>query len=155
MHFEIHDATLQDVDKIAELWLEFIQDPEGSDLNILHSEENRERWKKFVRGLITQNKGGLKFAVVNNEIAGYVFYSWSDSPLQLYKNRGTIYDLFVRKNHRGIGIGKALLTEAIKDLRFHHVEIIQLTVRSDNSLAIRLYESQGFRECLKIMRIEL
>ena len=153
MPYKIHRALTEDIGKIAELWLDFIQDPEGSDLNILPVEENKERWKKFAEGIITKNKGAIKFATIGENIVGYVFYSWEDSPLKLYKKRGTIYDLFVKKSYRRRGIGKSLLLNAIKDLREHHVEIVQLTVKSDNSIAIRLYESLGFKEILKIMRV--
>ncbi len=141
--------------RIAELWLDFIQDPEGSDLNIAPNDENKERWIKFAESIIASDGGALKFAVVGEDVGGSVLYSWEDSPLQLQKKRGTIYDLFVKKSSRGRGIGKALLLNAMKDLRNHNVEIIQLTVKSDNFVAIRLYESLGFKEVLKIMRKEV
>ncbi len=88
MPYKIHRALTEDIGKIAELWLDFIQDPEGSDLNILPVEENKERWKKFAESIITKNKGAIKFATIEENVVGYVFYSWEDSPLKLYKNEG-------------------------------------------------------------------
>ncbi len=57
MPYKIHRALTEDIGKIAELWLDFIQDPEGSDLNILPVEENKERWKEFAEGIIKRKTG--------------------------------------------------------------------------------------------------
>lgn len=151
---EIRNATLEEVEKVTDLWLEFIKNPKGSDLNIVPNEENKERWKEFAEGIIKKKLGAVKIAIVDGNIVGYILYTYRDSPLQLYKKRGTIYDLFVREKYRGMGIGKALLSSALEDLKLNGVKMVQLYVKSDNITAISLYESYGFKESLKVMRRE-
>ncbi len=43
--------------KLPILWLEFIKNPKGSDLNIVPNEENKERWKEFAEGIIKRKTG--------------------------------------------------------------------------------------------------
>ena len=148
-------AKKDDVKGVSNLWLIFVQDPDGSDLNIIPSEENRKRWMNFVETLIESETGALKFAVERGKPIGYVLYSWRITPLELKKKAGTIYDLFVLREYRRRGIGTSLMKKAIEDLRNHGVEIVRLNVLSKNINAIHLYEKLGFREFLKIMYLQL
>ncbi|GAA4282859.1 ribosomal protein S18-alanine N-acetyltransferase [Brevibacterium daeguense] len=47
---------------------------------------------------------------------------------------------------RGQGVGTALLDHLLARARHHGCEVIHLDVRSDNAVALRLYESYGFTE---------
>ena len=152
---KILTATKEDVKKISNLWLIFIQDPDGSDLNIIPSEDNRKRWMNFVESLMDSDSGSLKFAVENFNPVGYIFYSWHITPLETKKKAGTIYDLFVLKEYRGRGIGTELMKSAIEDLKNHGVDIVRLNVLSKNIRAIGLYEKFGFKEVLKTMYLYL
>ena len=55
-----------------------------------------------------------------------------------------IDDLFVVPAHRGHGVGKALLTGAVRQAFERGATFIELTVREDNHAAIRLYRQVGF-----------
>lgn len=58
--------------------------------------------------------------------------------------------MFVRREWRGQGIGKQLLTACLSLAKEGGLERIELQVFADNTAAIRLYESAGFqREGLK------
>ena len=141
---------------LKEIWLEFVQDKEGSDMNIVPSNENAERWLKFVKDRVKRGKGALNVALINDEkIAGYIFYSWDYSPLTTKMKMGIIYDLYVKPEFRRIGIGRALLNYALNILEKRGVEIVQLNVMSGNIPAISLYENTGFVETMKVMRLYL
>jgi len=58
---------------------------------------------------------------------------------------GFIWGMFVRESARGQGIGRALVS-AVLDVAREEVEIVELTVVSENAPARRLYESFGFCE---------
>ncbi len=148
---EIRTVEKDEIKNVSNLWLIFIQDPEGSDLNILPSEENRKRWINFVESLMSSDTGTIKIAVVDEEIVGYVLYSWHITPLETRLKVGTIYDLFVRREYRQRGIGTALLKSAIDDLKERGMKIVRINVLSKNLNAIYLYEKFGFREYLKTM----
>jgi RimJ/RimL family protein N-acetyltransferase len=53
--------------------------------------------------------------------------------------------MYVRQGARSTGVGRKLL-EAVVDHARHHVEVLQLSVVSENEGARRLYASLGFVE---------
>ena len=155
MSYTIRDFSDGDEISLKTLWLEFIQDEEGADLNIVPSEENADRWMLFVKSVSKNNNGAVKLAETEDgTLAGYVFYQWSEGPLKLKRKRGVIYDLYVRPQFRNRGMGSALLKNALDELKRRGVEIVQLTVVSKNNRALNLYKKHGFTETLKIMRLE-
>lgn len=56
---------------------------------------------------------------------------------------GFLWGMYVRRPHRGQGLGAALLDTAIAHAR-GHVTILQLAVGAANASAIALYERAGF-----------
>jgi [ribosomal protein S18]-alanine N-acetyltransferase len=50
----------------------------------------------------------------------------------------------VLPEHRGKGIGRSLMLEAINGLAFRKSDEIYLEVRVSNDLAVRMYQSLGF-----------
>ncbi|BCJ41267.1 N-acetyltransferase [Actinoplanes ianthinogenes] len=58
---------------------------------------------------------------------------------------GFIYDIEVDEAYRGAGYGRALLTAAENELRSRGVRSLGLNVFGDNTPAVRLYESSGYR----------
>ena len=150
--FEIHTASPENLRDLSLLWLEFIQDDIGSDLNIVPNKENAERWIKFVRSLMHKNRGAIKYATLSGEIVGYVLYRWEENALILYKRKGTILDLYVKRSYRGKGIGTKLLEEALNDLKRRGLDFVQLNVIASNEMAINLYKKFGFEEYFKVMR---
>ncbi len=60
---------------------------------------------------------------------------------------GSIQNLGIHPDHRGRGLGRALMIKALRGFRKVGVERVSLDVTADNVPAVRLYESLGFR-CL-------
>ncbi len=153
MKTKIRKYKPEDAEQVMMLWLEFIQDKEGSDLNIIATQENAEKWMKFVEKILDSKKGNLIVSIMGNNLVGYAFYAWSTSSLETKLKKGIIYDLYVKPQFRNRGIGSALLESALRDLNEHGCEIVQLTVISENTKAIKLYEKFGFEETVKVMRL--
>ncbi|HEC96510.1 MAG TPA: N-acetyltransferase [Euryarchaeota archaeon] len=68
------------------------------------------------------------------------------------EDSGRILVLFVRKEYRGLGIGRKLMEAVIK--RFvtkYGVREISLEVHEKNLPAIKLYESLGFKKAKKLV----
>jgi RimJ/RimL family protein N-acetyltransferase len=61
------------------------------------------------------------------------------------QHKGLLWGMYVRADARNAGIGRRLI-EAVIDYARHHVELIQLSVISDNERARRLYAGLGFVE---------
>ncbi len=122
---EIRTAERGEIKNVSNLWLIFVQDPEGSDLNIVPNEENRKRWMNFVESLMSSDTGTMKIAIVEKKIVGYILYSWHITPLETRLKVGTIYDLFVLREYRRRGIGTELLKEAINDLKSRGIKMVR------------------------------
>jgi len=58
---------------------------------------------------------------------------------------GAIQNLGVTREHRGKGLGKALLLQALHGFRCRGLQRVHLEVTSKNDLAIQLYRNLGFR----------
>ena len=66
-----------------------------------------------------------------------------------------IYDIEIDEAHRGAGYGRALLAAAEDAVRAHGVGAVELNVFGDNTRAIRLYETSGYRIVTQQMRKSL
>lgn len=62
-----------------------------------------------------------------------------------HAHKGMLWGMYVRPEARGAGIGAKLVEAVITHARLH-VELIELTVISENLAARRLYERFGFKE---------
>ena len=61
------------------------------------------------------------------------------------RHKGLLWGMYVRPDARKAGVGRQLVEAVIEHARAH-VEVIQLSVVSDNEPARRLYASLGFAE---------
>ena len=66
------------------------------------------------------------------------------------ENRGLIHMLGVDPGYRHQEIGKAILLKGLQDLKAKGVDIVDLTVDSENPAACALYESVGFEVSAKM-----
>ena len=77
-----------------------------------------------------------------------VGYCWtlinSEENAKRVKNKGSIHMLGVDPDYRNQEIGKAILLNGLEDLKGKGVDIVELTVDSENPAACSLYESVGF-----------
>lgn len=82
------------------------------------------------------------FAVVeeiNDEIIGYASY-------YIHIDEGDINNIAVKESYRKQGKGKALVLALIDDAKSRNVKKLFLEVRENNTVAIKLYESLGFKK---------
>ncbi len=69
--------------------------------------------------------------------------------------RGHLYDLFVRRDARGRGVGRALIAAVAQQFKQRGVSHLSLDVAVGNESARRLYERLGFRSYEVLMAAEL
>lgn len=65
---------------------------------------------------------------------------------------GTIQNIGVVPSHRGVGLGTALIRQAMASLRRFSVARGALEVTADNARAVRLYQRLGFRRAKTIYK---
>jgi ribosomal-protein-alanine N-acetyltransferase len=79
-----------------------------------------------------------KVAVLDDTVIGYVCIDY-------VMEDGHILNLAVRPDYRKSGIARALVADALEELRLKECRFVYLEVRASNLAARRLYESFGFK----------
>ncbi len=79
----------------------------------------------------------------DSELIGTAGFSIQQGEKNAHKGR--LWGVYVRSSSRNLGVGR-LLVNAVLDVARESVELMQLSVVSDNRPALRLYESVGFLE---------
>ncbi len=95
--------------------------------------------------MISRAHASLIVAQVGSQLMGYC--------LVLF-HRGTslarLYSIAIATHSRGIGLGKQLLDQAEQCALAHDCAYMRLEVRSDNPVAITLYERNGYRRFAEV-----
>jgi mycothiol synthase len=82
---------------------------------------------------------------LNDTLVGYCWIIINaEANAKRAKNKGLIHMLGVDPDYRRQEIGKAILLNGLEDLKNKGVDIVELTVDSENPAACSLYESVGF-----------
>jgi len=102
-----------------------------------------EEWRGYITGILKGETGGFlplaSWIARDGAIAGAILVTlWMGMPL--------VSELGVRRDVRGGGLGGALLRAGSHALRELDYDRLSLYVTIGNDPAIRLYESQGFRQ---------
>ena len=101
-----------------------------------------EQEENFLRSLENASKSVLYVAKADGIIIGDA--SLSGSPRERIAHRASL-GISVQKKYWNLGIGSRLISAIIEFAKSADIEIIELSVRSDNPAAIHLYEKFGFR----------
>jgi ribosomal-protein-alanine N-acetyltransferase len=85
----------------------------------------------------------------NGEIVGYIMcrieIGLSNFGFGGFIKKGHIVSIAVMPQHRGKGIGQALVTKAMDGMRLYNAKQCFLEVRVTNTTAISLYKKLGFK----------
>jgi ribosomal-protein-alanine N-acetyltransferase len=80
-------------------------------------------------------------AVRDREVVGYVV---ADVTPNYGRDIGHVKDLAVRPDARGVGLGRRLLSQAIRRMATDGAALVKLEVRASNDPALALYRDEGF-----------
>jgi len=110
------------------------------------------RSSRFYRRLFRSSydeHGAYLAAFVGDRLVGSVSTRRDDHPVT--RHVATL-EMFVAAQHRGRGIGTALMVEAMAWARRHGVERVELTVYPHNEAALALYRRFGFEQEGRLVR---
>lgn len=89
--------------------------------------------------LVTESKG---------KIVGYIMckteYGFSNFKKLGFVKKGHVVSVAVLEEYRGLGLGRAIIEEAINGVKLKRCDELYLEVRCSNTDAVRLYEKIGF-----------
>ena len=94
----------------------------------------------FVRGNIRKGVPQC-VALVDDRVVGWCDITPIDRPT---KAHGGVLGMGILPEHRGKGIGTALIRETLKRAKVAGITRVELTVREENRRAVALYEKLGF-----------
>ncbi len=116
--------------------------------DVYKRELNKEEWTRRLLELFDSLRAreNHHIFVAEDEKHAFLGYVWvgSGDDMITGKHHGFIYDVFVKDERRGKGIGKILLKRTQRYCREKGYSRILLMVASENKHAIQLYEKMGF-----------
>lgn len=102
---------------------------------------DRQRYMNRWRSMIDEVSVAMFVAEVNGHVIGF-------ADIYPDETHAHLLSMFVAKQHRGRGIGKALLEAILSWARERKLMVVRLYVFPHNKQAIGLYKSVGFHEAL-------
>lgn len=149
MTFRIERAHARDLTRVKPLWKAMIssyRDIAGGSWTIRGPREAWERRHQEYLEWINDASGVVFLAVDGDEAVGYAALHFIDSgsAFDFGESFGDLESLAVHPDHRGHGIGSALLAAARKELDRREIEYCTIDTLSVNHRALALLERHGF-----------
>lgn len=135
----IRDATEADLAAIRDIYNDAVEHTTAIWNEQLIDVENRRAWMELRRA-----RGfPVLVAELDGKVAGYASYGdWR----AFDGYRHTVeHSVYVHKDARGAGIGKALMEALIGRAREGRVHVMIAAIEAGNTASIRLHERMGFR----------
>lgn len=105
------------------------------NLSFNYDQLAKKQFTKFIR----DEKNLIQVLEIDRKIAGYALVFFRKN-----SKKTRMYSLCVHPDFKGMGLGKKLMLEVIKQLRRKKIESVKLEVKVSNQVGVNLYESLGF-----------
>jgi len=113
---------------------------------------NADEIKRYLEKKVKRGKTRILVAEENGEVVGVAVCEVMKWKTTTFQNLVYVHDLFVKKEHRGRGIGKALLKEVEKWARKMEANVVVVDVYTNNP-SLNFYRKLGFKEwVLKLVK---
>lgn len=102
----------------------------------------------FFESILKELPEAFIVAELERKVVGYIMckveFGFSNFRKLGFVKKGHVVSVAVVEEHRGKGVGKALMEEGMAGMRNRKVDEIYLEVRVSNEPAVKLYENLGF-----------
>ena len=144
---EIRQATLADLEAIAELKLRSKASEREHSTSLRPIAECRERYLSYLRTDLTQEDRAVFVALEGGEPVGIITGRiYGTLLIRVHRKQGHISSLFVDPEHRKQGAAGRLVEALLDWFRERGVEVVRLAVHSGNEAARKLLGDLGFEE---------
>ena len=148
-NISIIKAKLQDIEKLQKIGRQTFFETFSES----NSEENMQKYldegfsiEKLTTEL-TDTNAEFYFAVLDEEVIGYLKLNFGDSQTELKDNKALeIERIYVSKEFHGKSVGQLLYDKAIEVAKQKNANYVWLGVWEENPRAISFYKKNGFVE---------
>ena len=151
----VRDAVPADRKAIAEIYRTLFEAMSNLQPQYIQAAEQDP---DFILKIITESKKDILVAQCGVQLLGFALVLMTHTPPYrcfVPHPYADLLDLAVLPDARGNGLG-TLLLQAVKGwAKAYGADYLELDALSNNQGAIRLYEREGFRECMKTFRASL
>lgn len=133
MDFNVRIMTEEDYDGVRDLWMTI----EGFAIRSI--DDSREGVERFLK----RNPTTSVVAEVNGEIVGAILCGHDG-------RRGCFYHVCVRKDHRLMGIGKAMVVRAMEELKRESINKVSLIAFTKNDIGNQFWKGIGWTQRLDL-----
>lgn len=151
----VRDAVPADRKAIAEIYRTLFEAMSNLQPQYIQAAEQDP---DFILKIITESKKDILVAQCDVQLLGFALVLMTHTPPYrcfVPHPYADLLDLAVLPAARGKGLG-TLLLQAVKSwVKAYGADYLELGALSNNQGAVRLYEREGFRECLKTFRASL
>jgi len=141
---DIRRAHARDADSIAavhhEAWLgAYVGIIPHKALSRMVGRRGSTWWKNAIR-----RAANIMVVEIGGEIVGYA--TLGRNRARQLPQQGEIYELYLRPEYQGVGLGTRLFTAARKELKSHGLKGLVVWALEDNDNALSFYEGMGGRD---------
>lgn len=138
---QIVPPSTADVDALADLWVALARGQRAYRSHI-RAEPNRLTAREAIaRAVVTDRVRVAR----DPDLVGFVMYDVEAGRYDQDVVRGVVHNVYVTPDHRGEGVGSALLAAAEAELAEAGADVVALEAMADNEAALDLYERRGYR----------
>jgi ribosomal protein S18 acetylase RimI-like enzyme len=152
----LRNAEPHDNATLLALWRELMDLHVELDPRFALSDEADDAFLQYAEAARTRDDYRLRVAEVDGEVVGFaVSCLLPNSPVYRTRWIGYINDISVTASRRGLGIGEALVDDAVWWLKRNGAESIEVYVARANAGAQRFWRRVGGRDYLDRLSIDL
>lgn len=156
---QFRKATIHDLEEICQLRKQLANDPEDK-LTTEYAPYCEKRDRPFIAKCLRAKKKIILVAEEENKILAHAIIMIEEIPSKIrpyytYHKKALLVHLYVDKNKRRQGIGKALTQFCLEYLKKQNVEFLDLECYTYNKKASNLYNKLGFLDVFTTKRFTL
>jgi ribosomal protein S18 acetylase RimI-like enzyme len=149
---KIRPALDQELLKVGALWGDFMAYNEEFNSSFKIRKKAISIFSREMAERIKKPDCRLAVAEHDGELIGFCYSYISLKPKYFKLEKfGFVGDLFVKNEHRRMGVGRMLVDDAMKFFKKRKIRQIELLVARKNTDTIRFWESLGFSHLLTWM----